>query len=90
MDFRRDSHPMAVMVGIVGALSSIQKKFMIFHLTKANGLPLRGYWRSYLPWLQWLINIPWVNHLFIQKMSYLTVKTFTYAFFHTLWRLQLK
>ena len=36
--FRRDSHPMAVMVGIVGALSSfILKKIMIFRLGRKMG-----------------------------------------------------
>ena len=37
--FRRDSHPMAVMVGIVGALSSFySEKIMIFLQLKECGL----------------------------------------------------
>ena len=39
--FRRDSHPMAIMVGIVGALSSFYpEKNMISQQTKENGLRL--------------------------------------------------
>ena len=47
---------MAVMVGIVGALSSYSEKIYDFSTTEESGLPLVDCLQNFQQW-QWLINI---------------------------------
>ena len=86
--FRRDSHPMAVVVGIVGALSSFYpEKIYDFSSNEGKWVAVTRLLAK-LPTMAAMAYKYSLGQPFIyQKMIYRIVKIFYICFFNTLWRI---
>lgn len=64
--FRRDSHPMAVMCGITGALAAFYHDSLDVTILVIVKLPRSACCRKCRPWPRCVTSIPLVSHLFIR------------------------
>lgn len=64
--FRRDSHPMAVMCGITGALAAFYHTRWMLTILVIVKLPRSACCRKCRPWPRCVTSIPLVSHLFIR------------------------
>ncbi|YBM03411.1 citrate/2-methylcitrate synthase [Escherichia coli] len=64
--FRRDSHPMAVMCGITGALAAFYHDSLMLTILVIVKLPRSACCRKCRPWPRCVTSIPLVSHLFIR------------------------
>lgn len=62
--FRRDSHPMAVMCGITGALAAFYLTRWMLTILVIVKLPRSACCRKCRPWQRCVTSIPLVSHLF--------------------------
>ena len=62
--FRRDSHPMAVMCGITGALAAFYHDSLMLTILVIVKLPRSACCRKCRPWPRCVTSIPLVSHLF--------------------------
>ncbi|XNM44059.1 citrate/2-methylcitrate synthase [Escherichia coli] len=64
--FRRDSHPMAVMCGITGALAAFYHDSLDVNNPRHREIAGSACCRKCRPWPQCFTSIPLVSHLFIR------------------------